>query len=151
MARGHRPGETRRPALRLRFHLKNGSLYAFWFSPDASGASHGYVAAGGPGFTSNQDTVGLAALRPAPATPRARRVLYNFDGDSCLSTKAGGQGPAAVSVDDVKKKESRKHFEDNFTTNGWRDFYICDSADSRNMTHADMVMLSLAERLAREK
>ena len=30
-----------------------------------------------------------------------RRVLYNFDGDSCLSTKAGGKGP--VSIEDVKR------------------------------------------------
>ena len=44
--------------VRFRFHLTDGKLYAFWVSPDASGASHGYVAAGGPGFTSNQDTVG---------------------------------------------------------------------------------------------
>jgi hypothetical protein len=44
--------------VRLRFHLTHGSLYAFWVSPDASGASHGYVAAGGPGFTSNVDAVG---------------------------------------------------------------------------------------------
>lgn len=50
--------------VRLRFHLKNGSLYAFWVSPDASGASHGYVAAGGPGYPSNKDTVGAATLRP---------------------------------------------------------------------------------------
>ncbi|MFN0129878.1 MAG: family 10 glycosylhydrolase [Verrucomicrobiales bacterium] len=34
---------------------------------------------------------------------RTRRVLYNFDGDSCLSTKAGGKGPVAVDVDDVKR------------------------------------------------
>lgn len=33
----------------------------------------------------------------------ARRVLYNFDGDSCLSTKAGGKGPVPVNVDDVKR------------------------------------------------
>jgi hypothetical protein len=30
-------------------------------------------------------------------------VLYNFDGDSCLSTKAGSKGPVAVNVDDVKR------------------------------------------------
>ena len=36
-------------------------------------------------------------------TQRSRRVLYNFDGDSCLSTKAGGKGPVAVNVDDVKR------------------------------------------------
>ena len=40
---------------------KEDALYAFGVSPDANGASHGYVAAGGPGFTSPTDTVGLAA------------------------------------------------------------------------------------------
>lgn len=44
--------------VRFRFHLKNGRLYSFWVSPDTSGASYGYVAGGGPGFTSNRDTVG---------------------------------------------------------------------------------------------
>jgi hypothetical protein len=44
--------------VRFRFHLTRGSLYAFWVSPETSGASHGYVAAGGPGFLNNQDTVG---------------------------------------------------------------------------------------------
>ena len=47
--------------VRFRFHLRNGRLYAFWVSPDASGASHGYVAAGGPGFTGSTDTVGSKA------------------------------------------------------------------------------------------
>jgi hypothetical protein len=41
--------------VRLRFHVKNGKLYAFWVSQEGSGASHGYVAAGGPGFSSNRD------------------------------------------------------------------------------------------------
>lgn len=45
-------------AVSFRFHLKRGALYAFWVSPDASGASRGYVAAGGPGFTGATDTVG---------------------------------------------------------------------------------------------
>ena len=44
--------------VRFRFHLKNGKLYSFWVSPDKSGASYGYVAGGGPGFTSSIDTVG---------------------------------------------------------------------------------------------
>ena len=44
--------------VRFRFRLANGSLYAFWVSPDKSGASHGYVAAGGPGLTGPTDTVG---------------------------------------------------------------------------------------------
>mgnify|MGYP006908271454 CR=1 FL=1 len=44
--------------VRVRFHLQNGSLYSFWVSPETTGASHGYVAAGGPGFTGHRDTVG---------------------------------------------------------------------------------------------
>ncbi|MCX6621646.1 MAG: glycosyl hydrolase family 32 [Acidobacteria bacterium] len=47
--------------VRFRFFLKRGALYAFWVSPDSSGASHGYVAAGGPGFTGSVDTVGIGA------------------------------------------------------------------------------------------
>jgi hypothetical protein len=49
--------------VRFRFHLRNGSLYAFWVSPDYSGASGGYVGAGGPGFTGPTDTVGQSAVR----------------------------------------------------------------------------------------
>ena len=48
--------------VRFRFHLKNGSLYSFWVAPDESGASHGYVGAGGPGFTGPTDTVGAKTL-----------------------------------------------------------------------------------------
>jgi hypothetical protein len=44
--------------VKLRFHLKAGRLYAFWVSPGPAGASHGYVAAGGPGFTGPIDNVG---------------------------------------------------------------------------------------------
>jgi hypothetical protein len=52
--------------VRLRFTLKNAELYAFWITPDASGASHGYVAAGGPGFTGPTDTVGASTPPTAP-------------------------------------------------------------------------------------
>jgi hypothetical protein len=48
-------------AVKFRFHLCNGRLYSFWVSPDPSGASHGYVAAGGPGFVTSTDMVGSAA------------------------------------------------------------------------------------------
>jgi len=54
--------------VRFRFHLRNGSLYAFWVSPERSGASHGYVAAGGPGFSGPTDTVGAAAYMAASAS-----------------------------------------------------------------------------------
>ena len=52
--------------VKFRFYLKNGALYSFWISPDANGASRGYVAAGGPGFTGATDTVGELGYRAAP-------------------------------------------------------------------------------------
>lgn len=50
--------------------------------------------------------VASLGIRPAAAeeeTVRARRVLYNFDGDSCLWTKAGGKGPVEVGEQEVKR------------------------------------------------
>ncbi len=47
--------------VRFRFLLRQGALYAFWVSRDATGRSDGYVAGGGPGFTGMTDTVGRAA------------------------------------------------------------------------------------------
>lgn len=44
--------------IRIRFTLTRGKLYAFWLTPDATGASRGYVAAGGPGLTGATDTTG---------------------------------------------------------------------------------------------
>ena len=46
--------------VRFRFVLQNGRFYSFWVSPDRSGASHGYTAAGGPGLTGATDTSGKA-------------------------------------------------------------------------------------------
>lgn len=51
--------------IRFRFHVTHGSLFAFWVSSNASGASHGFVGAGGPGFTGPTDSVGAAALTGA--------------------------------------------------------------------------------------
>ncbi len=42
-------------SVRIRFNLRQGQLYAFWVSPSDVGASHGYVAAGGPGFKGGRD------------------------------------------------------------------------------------------------
>jgi hypothetical protein len=42
--------------VRFRFQLQNASLYSFWVSPERSGESRGYVAAGGPGFTGPIDS-----------------------------------------------------------------------------------------------
>jgi hypothetical protein len=56
-------------AVTLRFHLTKGSLYAFWVSPDKTGASGGYVAAGGPSLIGARDNAPPGA-RPSDA-PRA--------------------------------------------------------------------------------
>jgi len=48
-------------AVKFRFFVKQGQLYAFWVSPDKSGASYGYVGAGGPGFAGPVDTAGSAS------------------------------------------------------------------------------------------
>jgi len=48
--------------VKFKFDLTNGQLYSFWVSPDVSGASYGYVAAGGPGFTGPVDTIGRDAV-----------------------------------------------------------------------------------------
>ena len=46
--------------VKVRFYLRNARLYSFWVSSHPSGASNGYVAAGGPGFTGPIDTAGSA-------------------------------------------------------------------------------------------
>lgn len=53
-------------------------------------------------LTAGRGPVATAA-EPAAATPRARRVLYNFDGCSCMFTKAGGQGPGPIDAADVER------------------------------------------------
>lgn len=44
-------------SVRFRFHLARGRLYAFWVARSDSGASGGYVAAGGPAFRGPVDGV----------------------------------------------------------------------------------------------
>jgi hypothetical protein len=44
--------------VRFRFFLENGSLYSFWVANSTSGASNGYIAAGGPGFRGPRDSIG---------------------------------------------------------------------------------------------
>jgi hypothetical protein len=50
-------------SVRFRFLLRNARLFAFWVSPDERGSSNGYVAAGGPGFTSVRDTEGTRSYQ----------------------------------------------------------------------------------------
>jgi hypothetical protein len=48
--------------VRFKFYLRLGELYSFWVSPDDSGASHGYVGSGGPGYASFLDVEGDKAF-----------------------------------------------------------------------------------------
>lgn len=48
--------------VRFKFYLRLGELYSFWVSPDNSGASHGYVGSGGPGYAGYVDVEGAKAL-----------------------------------------------------------------------------------------
>ena len=57
-------GRVAGKTVQFRFHLTKGKLYAFWVSPEETGASHGYVAAGGPGFTGITDNIGAGGSRP---------------------------------------------------------------------------------------
>ncbi len=41
--------------VKFRFHLDRGDLYAFWVTDSPRGASHGYLAAGGPGWAGSRD------------------------------------------------------------------------------------------------
>ncbi len=47
--------------VKFRFHMTRGKLYSFWVSPEESGASYGYLGAGGPGYEGVVDTKGLQA------------------------------------------------------------------------------------------
>ncbi len=42
-------------AIPINFHLQTGKLFSFWVTDDPGGASYGYGAAGGPGFTRGRD------------------------------------------------------------------------------------------------
>lgn len=48
-------GDLAGQEIRFRFTMTRGRLYAFWVSPDTSGRSRGYAAAGGPGITGPVD------------------------------------------------------------------------------------------------
>jgi len=56
-------GPLRGKPVRFRFNLTSGRLYAFWVAADESGASRGYVAAGGPGYRGTADYEGREAYK----------------------------------------------------------------------------------------
>lgn len=89
---------ARRP-VRLRFTLTAASLYSFWVSGDAGGASGGFVGAGGPGFASHCDNVDRSA-GAGNQPPLADAGL-----DQTL--RAGDQGWAEVTLDASDSADDR--------------------------------------------
>jgi hypothetical protein len=51
-------GQLAGQPIRFRFVLREGEIYSFWISAERNGASHGYVAASGPGFGGSTDITG---------------------------------------------------------------------------------------------
>lgn len=43
------------------------------------------------------------AAPPEPSAPRVRRILYNLDGDSCMTLKAGRSGPGPITTNDLRQ------------------------------------------------
>ena len=79
--------------VKFKFHLTNGKLYAFWVSPDESGVSRGFVAAGGPEFRGYAD---------APHSKSNQESKYAADADWVLAVDTIGHeaniAPAAGSL-----------------------------------------------------
>jgi hypothetical protein len=81
-------------AVKIRFYLSKGSLYSFWVSPDQSGASYGYVGAGGPGFTGPIDTVGTSGTALTSVKAAADTVISGRPDLRALN--AGGAAMAGI-------------------------------------------------------
>ena len=80
--------------VKFRFHLTNGSLYSFWLTSSANGASNGYVAGGGPGFLGATDTVGRIAPGSQVATPLITPPGGVFSGAVPVSISVAATGAA---------------------------------------------------------
>ena len=57
------------------------------------------------------ESTSFAEPNPEKPTTRVRRVIYNFDGDSCMFTRAGSMGPVSMSVDDLKRSIAEVGYE----------------------------------------
>ncbi len=78
--------------VQFRFTLTNGELYSFWVSASTSGASNGYVAANGPGFTGPVDNLGIGAYPTTVATPEIYPAggVVSSSGSITISTRTLG-------------------------------------------------------------
>ena len=79
--------------------MTNGSLYSFWVSGSSNGASNGYVAANGPGFTTDTDTVGSSAGGSSGSKSGAGGSGANDDNGGGSTSDSGGCGFSGGSSD----------------------------------------------------
>ncbi|UCD27462.1 MAG: hypothetical protein JSV03_10085 [Planctomycetota bacterium] len=124
--------------VRFRFHLTHGKLYSFWVSPDQSGASHGYVAAGGPGYTSPRDTVGRSAYE---AVARISTAAVSEKSDAIRSAYSPGSWECVALHAPFKPRDCAEGFVLDgkmWLSNGWypegitiRDLW-CSSKDGHS-------------------
>jgi hypothetical protein len=89
--------------VKVKFYLTNGSLYSFWVTAAATGASNGYVGGGGSRYTSNKDTVGLGFVPNQPPTvtagPDSKVMMPNaLSLDGTISDDGLPSPPAACTV-----------------------------------------------------
>jgi hypothetical protein len=82
--------------IKFRFYLTNGRLYSFWVTSSATGASNGYVGAGGPGFTGPTDTIGGSVAPPDLIPPTVSVVS-----PSANQTVSGALSLSATASDNV--------------------------------------------------
>ncbi len=66
--------------VQFKFYITNGSLYSFWVTASAAGASNGYVGGGGARYTSNRDTVGAGPFNLPPVVTMPANVTMGFPG-----------------------------------------------------------------------
>src|SRR5262245_58898858 len=53
----------------------------------------------------------LRSAEKVDVSAKTRRILYNFDGDSCLFSKAGSKGPVVVTEADIRRLIDEVAFE----------------------------------------
>lgn len=85
--------------VQLQFTMTHGELYSFWVSPTTTGASNGYVAAGGPGYATNVDTAGTTAYSAVPNGGSTLSVSSNTL--YLTASSAGNPPPEILTVTDL--------------------------------------------------